>query len=120
MKIPDIMNLKERVESQRKMILSKIMRLKNEDPFTTEDRALIVEPGTDAAQLFGHEKTIILENQLKRDLKEIEAALQKVKKGTYGLCEKCKKVIDIARLEVKPASIYCLQCENEFEKKSKK
>lgn len=116
----DISKLIDRVESQKRMILSKIVRLKKEDPFATEDRALIVEPGTDAASLFGHEKTVILENQLKRDLKEIEAALQKFKRGTYGLCEKCKNAIDIARLEVKPASIYCLRCENEFEKKGKK
>ncbi len=115
----DIKKLKERVEVQRDAILSKIKRLRREDPFTTEDRAIIVEPGTDASALFGHEKTVVLENQLKTDLKETEAAISKIKKGTYGICERCGKVIDVARLEVKPAAIYCVECEKELEKKSR-
>lgn len=114
----NIQKLRERVEAQRMTILSKIKRLRREDPFVTEDRAIIVEPGTDASALFGHEKTMILENQLKNDLKEIESALAKIKKGTYGICERCGKAIDSARLEVKPSAIYCMNCERELEKKS--
>lgn len=115
----DVKKITKVVESQRDLILSKIKRLKNEDPFSTEDRSLIVEPGTDAAVLFGHEKTVILEEKLKSDLKEIETALKKLKKGTYGLCENCGKKIDVRRLEVKPQAVYCLKCETEMEKKKK-
>lgn len=118
--ILDIGKLKDRVYAQRDTIISKIKRLRREDPFSTEDRALIVEPGTDASALFGHEKTVVLENQLKRDLKEIEKALIKIKKGTYGVCENCGKPIDVARLEVKPSAIYCLKCEKEMESGKKK
>ena len=117
MHIVDLKKLRERVEAQRITILSKIKRLRREDPFVTEDRAIIVEPGTDASALFSHEKTMILENQLKKDLKEIESALFKIKKGTYGICEKCQNPIDAARLEVKPSAIYCLKDERELEKK---
>jgi|SRR3989344_2606212 len=119
MKIPDISKLKDRVEMQRKAITAKLLRLKREDPFATEDRSIIVEPGTDASTLFGHEKTVVLEGQLKTDLKEIEKALEKIKKGTYGVCERCGKPIDVARLEVKPAAIYCMKCEGELEKKKR-
>lgn len=115
----DIKKLRGRVEAQRVTILSKIKRLRREDPFATEDRAIIVEPGTDASALFGHEKTVVIENQLKRDLKEIEAALLKIKKGTYGVCEKCGRPIDSARLEVKPAAIYCVEDEKALEKKKR-
>lgn len=113
--IIDLGKLKERVYAQRETLISKIRRLRREDPFSTEDRALIVEPGTDASALFGHEKTVVLENQLKSDLKEIEKALEKIKKGTYGICENCGVKIDPARLEVKPSAIYCLKCEREME-----
>jgi len=110
-------NIKSKIESQRDGIIAKIKRLRREDPFATEDRSIIMEPATDAAQLFSHEKIVILEDQLKRDLKEIEYALKKMKKKTYGICERCKKPIDPARLEVKPQAIYCLKCEREIEKK---
>lgn len=121
MKLINIKAITAKVEAQRDAIISKIKRLKRDDPFATEDRALIVEPATDASALFGHEKTVVLENQMKRELKEIESALNKIKKGTYGICERCGTQIDLARLKVKPSAIYCLKCEKELEKsKSRK
>ena len=112
----DIKGIRAKVESQRDAIIAKIRRLRREDPFSTEDRSIIMEPGTDAGQLFSHEQIVIIEGQLKRDLKEIEDALSKMKKGTYGICDRCKKPIDPKRLEVKPQAIYCLKCEREIEK----
>src|SRR3989344_6525288 len=110
-------DLKVKVGKQRSLVIAALKRIKRDDPFTTQDRSIIVEPGTDAAQLFGHEQAMILEEKLKKDLKEIEVALSKIKKGTYGFCERCKKRIDFARLEVKPQAIYCLKCEREIEAK---
>lgn len=112
-----IKTLKGQIEAQKKRILSAIKRLKKDDPFANEDRSIIVEPGTDAAVLFGHEQAVVLEERLKSDLKEIEKALSKLKKGTYGICERCKKKIEPKRLAVKPQSIYCLKCESELEKR---
>lgn len=109
------------IERQRDLISGKIARLRKEDPFATEDRAIIVEPGTDASILSGHERIVVLEERLKRDLKEIEAALKKIKSGTYGICERCKKPIEPKRLEVKPEAVYCVKCERDVEaKKSNK
>ncbi len=113
----NIKTFKTKIESQRNAIISKIKRLRREDPFSTEDRSIIMEPGTDAAQLFSHEQIVVLEGQLKKDLKEIEYALKKMKRGTYGICERCKKPIDQARLEVKAQAVYCLKCESEIETK---
>lgn len=114
----DVKSLKNKVEAQRDLILSRLKRLRKEDPFFTEDRSIIVEPGTDAAVLFGHEQVVVLEGKLKKDLKEIEKALTKIKKGTYGYCERCKKPIDPDRLAVKPSAVYCMKCETELEKKN--
>lgn len=114
----DIAKIRLQVEKQRVAIAVKLKRLRREDPFRTEDRSLIVEPGTDAAQLFSHERIAVLETQLKRDLKEIEQALKKIKKGTYGKCENCGRRIDEKRLAAKPQAIYCLVCERELELKA--
>lgn len=116
-KMIDIKNFRRKIETHRDAIVSKIKRLRRDDPFTTEDRSIIVEPGTDAAQLFSHEQIAVIEGQLKGDLKEIEFAIKKMKKGTYGICERCGKQIDPKRLEVKPQAIYCLKDEREIEKK---
>lgn len=116
----NLQKIKVNVEKHRNLILTKLKRLRSEDPFSTEDRSIIVEPGTDANVLFGHERVVILEERLKKDLKEIESALIKIKNDTYGICEKCKKPIDAKRLEVKPQAVYCLKCETELESKKGK
>ena len=116
----DIKKISKRVELQRDAILAKIKRLRHDDPFTSTDRSLIVEPGTDAGVLFGHEQVVILEQRLKNDLREIETALKKIKKGTYGKCERCAKPIEPARLEAKPSAIYCLEDEKVMESAKKK
>lgn len=113
----NLKKIRAHVEKQRDLIASKISRLRREDPFVTEDRSLIIEPGTDAAVLSGHERIVVLEERLKKDLKEIEAALKKIKTGTYGKCERCKKAIEPKRLEVKPEAVYCIKCEQDVETK---
>src|SRR5438105_277476 len=115
----DIGSIKSKIERQRENVFSAIRRLRREDPFSTTDRSLIVEPATDAAALSGHEQVVILENKLKHDLLEIEKVLAKIKEGTYGTCENCKKKIDDGRLAVKPISIYCVNCEKKMEKARK-
>ena len=113
----DINKIRTEIESKRGAILLKIKRLRHDDPFAQTDRALIVEPATDASALFGHEQVAVLEARMKDELAEIERALLKIKKGTYGVCEKCGQQIDLARLTAKPTAIYCLRDEREIEKK---
>ncbi len=117
MNMLDIKKFTNTIEQQRSAIMARLKRLRRDDPFQNTDRSLIVEPATDAAALFGHEQTVVMEQRLKTDLLEIELALKKIKKGTYGRCEKCKKPIEAARLEAKPSAVYCLKDERELEKK---
>ncbi|MEN9912649.1 MAG: hypothetical protein RLY66_57 [Candidatus Parcubacteria bacterium] len=43
-------------------------------------------------------------SQLDKQLSEIEAALDRIEKGTYGTCETCGKPIEIERLEANPSA----------------
>jgi DnaK suppressor protein len=43
-------------------------------------------------------------SQLDKQLSEINAALDRMEKGTYGLCETCGKPIEIERLEANPSA----------------
>lgn len=48
-------------------------------------------------------------------LDQIEAALRKIDKGTYGLCESCQKPIAKPRLEALPFARYCIACQSSSE-----
>jgi RNA polymerase-binding protein DksA len=42
--------------------------------------------------------------QLDSQLMEVKAALERIEKGTYGICEVCGKPIEIERLEANPSA----------------
>lgn len=52
-----------------------------------------------------------IEYSLEKRLRDINLALEKIKKGEYGICERCKKNIDKERLEAYPEARFCLKCE---------
>jgi len=57
----------------------------------------------------------ILEQQ-QQELAEIDLALDKISKGTYGVCEMCEEPIGIERLKVKNFARYCIACRQITEK----
>jgi DnaK suppressor protein len=52
-------------------------------------------------------------------LDDIEAAIQRIDDGSYGLCMNCGKPIPRKRLEVLPFARRCLTCEGENERKAR-
>ena len=51
----------------------------------------------------------VLYDQLRRDLDDIEKALERMDAGTYGTCEVCGTDIGEDRLEVMPATRVCIE-----------
>jgi DnaK suppressor protein len=72
-----------------------------------------------ATELFEWEKALALERQLSEYLAEIDHALEKFDKGTYGICEQCGKQIEPARLEALPHANLCLACKSIQDKKNR-
>lgn len=52
-----------------------------------------------------------LEHSLEEQLRDINTALEKIQKGTYGKCGKCGKDIDEERLKALPEAKFCVKCE---------
>lgn len=50
------------------------------------------------------------EYALEVKLKNVNEALEKIKKGSYGICENCNKEMPKERLEVNPSAKKCLDC----------
>lgn len=50
------------------------------------------------------------------ELREVEAALGRMREASYGLCEACGEPIAFARLSSAPAATRCLACQERFEK----
>lgn len=49
---------------------------------------------------------------IRRVLKEIDAAFERLEAKTYGLCEDCAKPIPVERLEILPYARCCVGCQH--------
>ena len=65
---------------------------------------------TMANEVEEYESLLPIEQTLELKLRDINLALEKIKKGKYGICEKCGKEIDIERLKTIPEARFCLKC----------
>ncbi len=54
-----------------------------------------------------------------RELASVEAALEKVRNGSYGQCEGCGDDIPLIRLQALPYATFCIACQQELEKHGK-
>ncbi len=61
--------------------------------------------------------TINLLNKDREQLFEIDAALERIRRGTYGICEISLELIPKGRLRVRPFCRLTVKCQEEYEKK---
>ena len=100
--------LKKRLLSEREDLSKKIhSRL--------HDVSVESEPDDEVAQATGSMNRDMMVGTLERErrtLEEIEAALDRIALGEYGVCESCEEPIADARLNALPWARQCISCAN--------
>lgn len=109
-----IRKLKELFAKQREEALAAIDRLDR------EARAAIANDPEDVGDtsVRNYSKELLFQ-QLSANrsrLKNIDAALRRIRMGNFGVCSNCGNEIPIKRLEAMPWTEYCLDCQEELEK----
>lgn len=66
-----------------------------------EDNTTEVEEYTD---------NLPVELTLEKKLQDVITALDRMEKGSYGICDNCKKEIAIERLRANPSARTCIKC----------
>ncbi|NLO89381.1 MAG: transcriptional regulator [Clostridia bacterium] len=61
-------------------------------------------------EIFERSKDLSLRENAKRQIEKIDAALEAIQRGTYGICSICGKEIPRDRLEVLPQATTCEDC----------
>jgi len=62
------------------------------------------------------ELSLLLTDRDKEKLFAINEALEKLKEGSYGICEECGDKIGHGRLKVMPLAKYCVNCQSKVER----
>jgi RNA polymerase-binding transcription factor DksA len=103
------------LESEKKKIqqeLSNFGVAKKNDPhdFDSFMPSIGLSEEDNALEVSEYLNKLCAESLLEARLKEIVEALHKIKTGTFGICEKCHQDIEIKKLDVNPASDFCINC----------
>lgn len=116
-----------RVEEFTQLLLEERKRLRQELSEMEEHQVKTEEkPVADAAseddlvdvatEAFEREKELALESSIQGILEMVEEALQRVRNGTYGICNGCGKPIDGNRLRAIPYARLCIKCKEREER----
>lgn len=76
----------------------------------------IQDIGDEAANIYNKQILLSLNESERMRLHEVDEALDRIKTGTYGVCEECGGAISLKRLEVRPVAKYCVPCLMKLEK----
>ncbi len=100
--------LTRELRRQREMLFKEVADTEADLNFIAEDRESEIEERAQeelAARLLNR-----LSDRGKRELEEIDAALERIVEDAYGRCQACREMISIARLRALPATRFCVNC----------
>lgn len=111
-----IKEAKERLEKEKSAVESQLKKFAEKDAKHPGDwdtrypklNGAHLEEAADEVEAYGN--LLSVEYSLETRLQNIEKALEKIKKGKYGNCEKCGKEIEEKRLKVSPEAKFCSKC----------
>ncbi|WP_128382542.1 TraR/DksA family transcriptional regulator [Streptomyces cavernae] len=95
--------LRENLNEQRAFRLDQLAQLWQGAPA----RAQRVRERAAVAQLEVHIKLCASARMV---LADVEAALERMDQGTYGICQQCRHPLELARLRIVPQARYCGRC----------
>ncbi len=110
----ELSDLKARLEQERRDLQAQYDELE-ESSFSTNQSELTGEMAFDeeyadaGTATFEREKDLSLVNNLRDLMDKVDKALAKIDEGTYGLCDRCGRPIEKARLKALPYANLCLE-----------
>lgn len=83
---------------------------KEEGDYETSFEDIGTDKDDNATEVDQYTQNLGVESTLEKNLQDVLDALEKMEKGTYGLCEKCGKEIPLERLKANPSARTCTTC----------
>jgi len=76
----------------------------------TDSNELFADPADRASAESDRAFTLRIRDRERRLIRKIQAAIQRLDDGTYGICEDCGEEISIPRLKARPVTKLCINC----------
>lgn len=107
----DLESIRKKLSEQREEVLEAMKR--NRAPEVTSDTG---DEADQAQAAMDRDLQFELSDTERNMLDQIEGALRKMDKGTFGLCEQCRNPIEALRIKALPFARYCIRCQTGSER----
>lgn len=77
------------------------------------------DPADRASQESDQFFTLRLRDRDRKLISKVQAALERIDDGSYGICEECGEEISIPRLKARPVTTLCIECKSHQEEEER-
>src|SRR3990167_8673583 len=111
----DYEHFKNKIEEEKKLLREELEKVGRRNPDNPSDWEAIpadrdpsqADDNTVADGIEDYEGNMAIVNTLETRYQDLRSALDKIKHGTYGLCQVCGEEIETERLEANPSARTC-------------
>ena len=107
------------IEYFRKLLASMLEEAQQKGDSTleelTDSNEVFADPADRATAESDRSFTLRIRDRERRLIRKIQAALQRIEDGSYGLCEDCGEEIGVPRLKARPVTKLCINCKSKQE-----
>jgi RNA polymerase-binding protein DksA len=116
----DIAKIEKELNQQKKQIENDLKNISGKDAHEADNiGAKFPEYGDkmdeNAQEISDYSTNLATEKVLESALKDINSTLERIKKGSYGVCKYCAKPIAPKRLIARPTASSCVECKTELQ-----
>ncbi|HEU4413185.1 MAG TPA: TraR/DksA family transcriptional regulator [Candidatus Angelobacter sp.] len=105
---------KKRLDERQQSLRKTVSRTEEDGRIADQDSAQDIADR--AASSYTKEFLFSQSNNDRQLLSMVEAALARIREGTFGECVSCGNEINAKRLEAVPWTRYCIECQEKLEK----
>lgn len=111
----DAEKFREILLERRRVLKGNVQNMEDEALKATDQDVSVDHMADYGSDNFEQEFTLGLIESEEEQLREINAALERIDEGSFGLCEACQKPIARERLRAIPYTRFCIECKRKEE-----
>jgi len=108
---------KDLIERKKQLLddLEDIGSEKNGDNYQVKIPEYGNKPDENAQEISEYTANLATDSVLKKSIRDIDNALERIKKGEYGICKYCGEPIEEKRLLARPVASACVKCKTKLQ-----
>lgn len=110
-----IKKMKEGLLERREQILKDLKDITSERDMKAKFPEFGDKADENAQEITEYSTNLATEKVLEDALRDIEDALDRIKKGAYGICKYCRKQISEKRMLARPVASACIECKTKLQ-----